>query len=81
MRIERDARVFVAGHCGLTRSRLSCKRLTGTPVRCSTSRLRSHSWSPTYNFDAGIRSIYDWFLAEQAADSELCGMASEPETV
>ena len=45
------------------------------------SRLRILGWSPTYDLDAGVRSTYDWFVAEQAADGELRGMASEPETV
>jgi GDP-L-fucose synthase len=54
----------------------------GTPRKVlDVSRLRNLGWSPTYDLDAGIRSTYDWFVAEQAADGELRGMASEPETV
>ncbi len=45
------------------------------------SRLRNLGWSPTYDLDAGIRSTYDWFVAERAADGELRGMRSAPETV
>ena len=45
------------------------------------TRLRNLGWSPTYDLDAGIRSTYDWFVAEQAADGELRGMASATETV
>jgi GDP-L-fucose synthase len=54
----------------------------GTPRKVlDVTRLRNLGWSPTYDLDAGIRSTYDWFVAEQAADGELRGMASEPETV
>jgi len=54
----------------------------GTPRKVlDVSRLRNLGWSPTYDLDAGIRSTYDWFVAEQAADGELRGMTSEPETV
>ena len=54
----------------------------GTPRKVlDVSRLRNLGWSPTYDLDAGIRSTYDWFVAEQAADGELRGMAIEPETV
>ena len=45
------------------------------------SRLRNLGWSPTDDLDASIRSTYDWFVAEQAADGELRGMTSEPGTV
>jgi GDP-L-fucose synthase len=45
------------------------------------SKLNDLGWSPTYDLDAGIRSTYDWFVAEQAADGEVRGMTSEPETV
>ena len=45
------------------------------------SRLRNLGSSPTCDLDPGIRSTYDWFVAEQAADGELSGMANAPETV
>ena len=45
------------------------------------ARLRILGWSPTYDLDAGIRSTYDGFVAEQAADGELRGMSSAPEPV
>ena len=45
------------------------------------SRLRNLGWSPTYDLDAGIRSTYDWFVAEQVNRGELRGMRSAPETV
>ena len=54
----------------------------GTPRKVpDVSRPRNLGWSPTYDLDTGIRSTYDWFVAEQAADGELRGTTSEPETV
>ena len=54
----------------------------GTPRKVlDVSRPRNLGWSPTYDLDTGIRSTYDLFVAEQAADGELRGMTSEPGTV
>ena len=54
----------------------------GTPRKVlDVSRLRNLGWSPTYDLDAGIRSTYDWFVAEQVNRGELRGMRSAPETV
>ena len=50
----------------------------GTPRKVlDVTRLSDLGWSPAYGLDAGIRSTYDWFLAEQAADGELRGMQQD----
>ena len=53
----------------------------GTPRKVlDVSKLNDLGWSPNYDLDAGIRSTYDWFVAEQAAESQLRGMTRRPET-
>ena len=50
----------------------------GTPRKVlDVSKLRDLGWAPRYDLDEGIRSTYNWFLAEQANDAELRGI-SEP---
>lgn len=47
----------------------------GTPRKVlDVSMLRNLGWSPQYDLDAGIRSTYDWFVAQQAIEGELRGM-------
>ena len=54
----------------------------GTPRKVlDVSRLRNLGWAPNYDLDTGIRSTYDWFVAEQAADGELRGMVGQSESV
>ena len=48
----------------------------GTPRKVlDVSKLHNLGWSPTYDLDRGIRSTYDWFLAQEAAEGELRGIA------
>ncbi len=50
----------------------------GTPRKVlDVSKLRELGWAPRYDLDAGIRSTYDWFVAQQAIEGELRGI-SEP---
>jgi GDP-L-fucose synthase len=47
----------------------------GTPRKVlDVSKLTNLGWAPRYDLDAGIRSTYDWFLAQGAADGELRGI-------
>ena len=71
MQIDRNARVFVAGHRGPVGSGV----VDGTPrTLLGVSRLRVLGWSPMYHLDTGIRSTCEWFVAEQSAHDEMCGM-------
>ena len=47
----------------------------GTPRKVlDVSKLTDLGWSPRYDLDAGIRSTYEWFLAEQDAQRALRGV-------
>jgi GDP-L-fucose synthase len=47
----------------------------GTPRKVlDVSRLKNLGWFPQYDLDAGIRSTYDWFVAQEAMEGELRGM-------
>jgi GDP-L-fucose synthase len=47
----------------------------GTPRKVlDVSKLTNLGWLPHYDLDAGIRSTYDWFLAQRAADGALRGI-------
>jgi GDP-L-fucose synthase len=48
----------------------------GTPRKVlDVTRLRDLGWRPTFDLDTGIRSTYDWFLAQRAAEGEVRGMS------
>ena len=50
----------------------------GTPRKVlDVSKLRKLGWSPEYDLDRGVRSTYDWFLAQEAAKGELRGIVSD----
>ena len=50
----------------------------GTPRKVlDVSKLTNLGWSPRYDLDAGIRSTYDWFLA-QGAPTANCGESTRP---
>jgi GDP-L-fucose synthase len=47
----------------------------GTPRKVlDVSKLTNLGWSRRHDLDAVIRSTYDWFLAQGAADDELRGI-------
>jgi GDP-L-fucose synthase len=47
----------------------------GTPRKVlDVTRLRNLGWQPRYDLDTGIRSTYDWFLAEQAGEGPVRGI-------
>jgi GDP-L-fucose synthase len=47
----------------------------GTPRKVlNISSLRDLGWSPKIDLDTGVRSTYEWFLAQQAADGEMRGI-------
>jgi GDP-L-fucose synthase len=47
----------------------------GTPRKVlDVTKLNDLGWSPRYDLDTGIRSTYEWFLAQGASDGELRGM-------
>ncbi|TDT18504.1 GDP-L-fucose synthase [Ilumatobacter fluminis] len=48
----------------------------GTPRKVlDVSKLNDLGWSPSYDLDTGIRSTYEWFLAEQESQHALRGMS------
>jgi GDP-L-fucose synthase len=47
----------------------------GTPRKVlDVSVLNDLGWAPRYDLDSGLRSTYDWFVAEYASDRLLRGM-------
>ncbi len=57
--------------------RFDTSRPDGTPRKVlDVTRLREVGWSPTVSLDDGIRSTYEWFLAEQAAHGEIRGVVT-----
>jgi GDP-L-fucose synthase len=47
----------------------------GTPRKVlDVSRLNALGWSPSIDLDAGIRSTYQWFVAQHDSDRELRGI-------
>jgi GDP-L-fucose synthase len=49
----------------------------GTPRKVlDVSRLRDTGWSPRTDLDTGIRTTYQWFLDQQAANIDLRGIES-----
>jgi GDPmannose 4,6-dehydratase len=42
------------------------------------TKLRDLGWSPKIDLDTGIRTTYQWFLDEQAADHDLRGIEGVP---
>jgi GDP-L-fucose synthase len=46
-------------------------KLDGTPRKVLDVYL---GWSPRDDLDAGIRSTYDWFVSQRAADGALRGI-------
>lgn len=58
--------------------RFDATKPDGTPRKVlDVSRLRSLGWSPQIDLETGIRTTYDWFLAEQAGDRQLRGMSEQ----
>jgi GDP-L-fucose synthase len=50
----------------------------GTPRKMlDVTRLTETGWSASIGLDAGIRTTYQWFLDEQAADHALRGISAD----
>jgi GDP-L-fucose synthase len=49
----------------------------GTPRKVlDVTRLRNTGWQPTIDLDTGIRTTYQWFLDQQAANADLRGVGA-----
>ena len=56
--------------------RFDTSKPDGTPRKVlDVSRLTEVGWSAKIDLEAGIRSTYEWFLAQRALDAELRGFA------
>jgi GDP-L-fucose synthase len=51
----------------------------GTPRKVlDVTKLTDLGWSPSIDLEAGIRTTYQWFLDQQASDTEMRGIESLP---
>ena len=55
--------------------RFDTSKPDGTPRKVlDVKRLRDLGWSPTLDLDSGIRSTYEWFLAQESSSAGLRGI-------
>ena len=58
--------------------RFDTSKPDGTPRKVlDITKLRDVGWSPSIDLDTGIRTTYDWFLAQQDANADLRGIDSD----
>ena len=59
--------------------RFDTSKPDGTPRKVlDVTKLTDLGWSPSIDLEAGIRTTYQWFLDQQASDTEMRGIESLP---